>query len=71
MMYVVKSFYRYELGHLAPSNTTDDNNVTPAQSAWMLNDHGLTMEPKTEFQMQSDAVHVLLDAHNDYCLILL
>ncbi|KAL4119036.1 hypothetical protein QTP88_011909 [Uroleucon formosanum] len=33
MMYVVKRFYHEELEHLAPSNTTDDNNETPSQSA--------------------------------------
>ncbi|CAI6343918.1 unnamed protein product [Macrosiphum euphorbiae] len=33
MMYVVKRFYHNELENLAPSNTTDDNNVTPSQSA--------------------------------------
>ncbi|XP_016657681.1 uncharacterized protein LOC107882963 [Acyrthosiphon pisum] len=31
MMYVVKRFYHDELENLAPSNTTDDNNVTPSQ----------------------------------------
>ncbi|XP_022167626.1 uncharacterized protein LOC111031829 [Myzus persicae] len=33
MLYVVKRFYREELEHLAPSNTTEDNNVTPSQTA--------------------------------------